>query len=889
MSSDTLGTNTALLENNPLNRIVEIVRGEDDLDSYKKVVFLSVLIFLKRHYDSDGFMGYGNQWLDLEALLSGEHKLSKVNETLKWSVEFVLLLMNDDPEDCDPDFPFSKKEVAEFINDIPVSTYIAIQVLHYLQSIDISKEKYNEIEFSRMYVDFITKIFSTKKSGFFSLSSTVRSLIVGIAITSGFSEVYDPFCGTGTFLADIGNEVVSRYKDRRVSLFAQDIVPELYFINFFLSSFSTISIKISIDNSIINPVADRKFDLVVSEIPFGSRLSTEEMDFIDSDKRLSLYRSSKDFLCVNAILAATSEKGRAIAVVPSGMLSQSGKTIKIREKMIADDVIETVIQLPANLYNPYSNIKTAIIVFNKNKGADAKGKVQFIDASRIIDSSGKDNIQQIVDIFKTKEVVEMVSSVVSRDKIIENKCDLSPSIYTGIFNMLENQFKNKEKLYSLEDVATIATGRSAKDENIDSYKIKLLKIADLKEDILDVYVDNKYIGKYSSIRKDRVRIIDKECLLIAKIGTSLKPTIFKPDANNSQDEIAQDVNVLGIVPKENLLLEYLYYLFYDPVVTVQVDTFKTSSSFLPTIRPENLRKLKIPVPSLTDQKRYIEREKFRLIEIEKKAAEARINKISADKMVFEAESGIISTLAHNTLPDVTTMEGDIKTLQKFLDKKQLLESSLYENDELDDFSCVEDLDVALSSSEVYNEAVSDLINRVLKNLKRFEYIISKTKEIVQVKIERKDFVEVSLKDLLLSVKDDFKQCENLDVRIKGKDARIFLHLETFEAMLKNIIRNALSHGFSNFSEKKKINFNIEVNMVDGLVDIIYENNGHKFQISKEEFIATGRKGRLSEGSGLGGYYINKVIKAHGGDFYIDMDHPGMKMIITIPIMENTNG
>ncbi|HSW61144.1 MAG TPA: ATP-binding protein, partial [bacterium] len=268
---------------------------------------------------------------------------------------------------------------------------------------------------------------------------------------------------------------------------------------------------------------------------------------------------------------------------------------------------------------------------------------------------------------------------------------------------------------------------------------------------------------------------------------------------------------------------------------------------------------------------------------------ARINKISADKMVFEAESGIISTLAHNTLPDVTTMEGDIKTLQKFLDSKQLLESSLYCSDEINNFSDAEDVETVLSTTSVTNETVSDLINRVLRNLKRFEYIISKTKEVVQVKIDRKDFVEVSLRDLLLSVKDDFKKCEDLDIQIKGKDVRISLHLETFEAMLKNIIRNALAHGFSNFSEKKKINFNIEANMVDGLVDIIYQNNGHKFQISKEEFIAAGRKGRMSEGSGLGGYYINKVIRAHDGDFYIDMDHPGMKMIITIPIMENTDG
>ncbi|HSW60192.1 MAG TPA: N-6 DNA methylase, partial [bacterium] len=568
---------------------------------------------MKREYDSSGIDYSGHYWLYLEELLSGEHSISKVKETIKDSIEVFLSIMED------PDDPFFEKYRSDFISGIPVSISITVQILHYLQSIDISQKKYNESDFSRMYIDFITKIFSLKRSGYFSLSSTVRSLMVEMALTKEFSEVYDPFCGTGAILSDINNEAALRDESRKIKLFAQDIIPALSLITFFNISFSARSeTKIDVGNSIIKPLVERQFDLVVSEIPFGSKLSSEEIDFIERDQNLSLCRSSKDFLCVNAILSATSRNGRAIVVVPSGILSQSGKTSKIREKMIAEDVIETIIQLPASLYNPYSNIKTAIMVFNKNKGESDKGKIQFIDASRMLGVSGNNNVQQIVDIFKTKEGIEMVSAVVDSKKVVENKCDLSPSIYTGIFNMLENQFKNKEKLYSLEDVATIVIGRSAKDESNYSYKTKLLKIADLKEDILDVYVDNKYIGNYSSIRKDRVRIIDKECLLIARFGTLLKPTIFKPSKGDLKDEIAQDANVIGIVPNENLLLEYLYYLFYDPVVSVQIDTFKTSSSNLPTIRPENLRKLKIPVPDITDQKRYIEREKFRLIEIEKK-------------------------------------------------------------------------------------------------------------------------------------------------------------------------------------------------------------------------------------------------------------------------------
>ena len=76
-------------------------------------------------------------------------------------------------------------------------------------------------------------------------------------------------------------------------------------------------------------------------------------------------------------------KGRAGVVLPHGVLFRGGQEAAIRQRVLADDLLEAVIGLPPNLFYSTS-IPTCILVFRApgTKAAQRKDGVLFIDASR---------------------------------------------------------------------------------------------------------------------------------------------------------------------------------------------------------------------------------------------------------------------------------------------------------------------------------------------------------------------------------------------------------------------------------------------------------------------------------------------------------------------------
>lgn len=101
--------------------------------------------------------------------------------------------------------------------------------------------------------------------------------------------------------------------------------------------------------------------------------------------------------------------------------------------------------------------------------------------------------------------------------------------------------------------------------------------------------------------------------------------------------------------------------------------------------------------------------------------------------------------------------------------------------------------------------------------------------------------------------------------------------------------NAEKHGF--YEEKKRIKkfeiiFCIKKSKNRPVAIIEYENNGKSFNITENEYVKLFTKSQKSKGSGIGGNYISRIIKAHGGGMKIDENfHSGFRMNIEIPLPE----
>ena len=123
-----------------------------------------------------------------------------------------------------------------------------------------------------------------------------------------------------------------------------------------------------------------------------------------------------------------------VSVVPHGVLFRGSAECKIRKGFINDDLIEAVIGVPSNIFYG-TGIPAAILVLNKAKSEERKGKILFIDGSNDFVKDGNKNklrdedIEKIVSTFDSFEDVEKYATVVDIGSIKENDCNLNISRY----------------------------------------------------------------------------------------------------------------------------------------------------------------------------------------------------------------------------------------------------------------------------------------------------------------------------------------------------------------------------------------------------------------------------------------------------------------------------
>ena len=151
-------------------------------------------------------------------------------------------------------------------------------------------------------------------------------------------------------------------------------------------------------------------------------------------------KSSADWGWVQHMLASLNENGRAAIVLDTGAASRGSgsanvsKEKQVRKWFVDNDMIEGVIYLPDNLF--YNTTAPGIILFlNKNKPAARKGKLFLLNAGREFEKGDPKNyitdegIARIAETFKAWREEDKFSRIVSRDEIIKNDYNISPSRY----------------------------------------------------------------------------------------------------------------------------------------------------------------------------------------------------------------------------------------------------------------------------------------------------------------------------------------------------------------------------------------------------------------------------------------------------------------------------
>jgi type I restriction enzyme M protein len=181
---------------------------------------------------------------------------------------------------------------------------------------------------------------------------------------------------------------------------------------------------------------DEPFDAIVSNPPYSIHWEGDSNPLLINDARFApagvlAPKSKADLAFTMHILSWLSSTGTAAIVEFPGVLYRGGAEQKIRKYLIDNNYIDTVIQLPANLFFGVT-IATCIIVLKKSKKDNS---TLFIDASNEFVHAGNknkladENINHILEAYMARGDKEYFCRLVKNSEISDNAYNISVSSY----------------------------------------------------------------------------------------------------------------------------------------------------------------------------------------------------------------------------------------------------------------------------------------------------------------------------------------------------------------------------------------------------------------------------------------------------------------------------
>ena len=316
--------------------------------------------------------------------------------------------------------------------------------------LDMRPSRVPEDVIGNTYIYLIERFASDagKKAGEFYTPHKVSELVAKLCAPKPGARICDPACGSGSLLVEAAHAV----GDHDYALYGMEVNGSTWALarmNMFLHNAD--AARIEWCNTLTSPLLvknDRlmKFDNVVANPPFS--LKKWGADVAKEDPYHRFWRgmppeSKGDYAFISHMIeAALEKKGRVAVVVPHGVLFRGAAEGRIRRKLIEDNLLDTVIGLPGNLF-PTTSIPVAILVFDRSRekdGPNAKRKdVLFIDASREYESGKNQNallnehIKKILKTSKARKDAEKYAHVAGFSEIEENDFNLNIPRYVDTF------------------------------------------------------------------------------------------------------------------------------------------------------------------------------------------------------------------------------------------------------------------------------------------------------------------------------------------------------------------------------------------------------------------------------------------------------------------------
>lgn len=248
------------------------------------------------------------------------------------------------------------------------------QVINKINEIDFNSSEDRHF-FNDIYEQLLQSLQSAGNAGEYYTPRAVTQFIVDMVNPQLGEKVLDPACGTGGFLACVIEHLKKQTDTTREgeilnnSIFGIEKKPlphQLCTTNMILHGIDT-PINIKRDNTLSKPInnispADR-VDCIVTNPPFGGI----EEDGIETNFPAAYRTKETADLFLIYIMAKLKVSGRAGIVLPDGALFGEGVKTRIKEKLMQECNLHTVIRLPKSVFSPYTSINTNLLFFTKGE------------------------------------------------------------------------------------------------------------------------------------------------------------------------------------------------------------------------------------------------------------------------------------------------------------------------------------------------------------------------------------------------------------------------------------------------------------------------------------------------------------------------------------------
>jgi len=267
------------------------------------------------------------------------------------------------------------REVFEDAYNYMKSGQLMRQVINKINQVDFNDLAERQ-HFGDIYEQILNDLQSAGNAGEYYTPRAVTAFMVDRIDPKPGEMLLDPACGTGGFLTCAIRHMKDRYVKRReddqlmegsLRAVEKKQLPHMLCVtNMLLHGIEDPSF-VRHDNTLARPYisysASDRVDIVVTNPPFGGR----EEDGIESNfpKHFQTKETADLFLAL--IIRLLKPGGRAAVVLPDGTLFGEGVKARLKEHLLAECNLHTIVRLPNSVFKPYASIGTNLLFFVKGE------------------------------------------------------------------------------------------------------------------------------------------------------------------------------------------------------------------------------------------------------------------------------------------------------------------------------------------------------------------------------------------------------------------------------------------------------------------------------------------------------------------------------------------